>query len=194
MNSGVFMVSEEQMVSGADKEKRFEAIYNEHYPGLVNHVFYMIGDFERAQEIVQDVFVRVYRNLDRIQDEQQTASYLFIACKNAIKNEYRRRGRLKSGYGKTILVEMENYEAFFENAESEEDAYLKSEEQRRILKCLEQLKTEDREIILMKEFMGKRYDEIAEALETTTTVVRGRLHKARQRLKKLFLAQEEETQ
>ncbi|HPN82864.1 MAG TPA: sigma factor-like helix-turn-helix DNA-binding protein, partial [Spirochaetota bacterium] len=49
------------------------------------------------------------------------------------------------------------------------------------------LKLEDRQIILMKEFGGQRYEEIAETLGTTTTVVRGRLHKARQRLRKALL-------
>jgi RNA polymerase sigma-70 factor (ECF subfamily) len=186
------MVDEKQPETDICKEQRFQAIFRQHYNGLVNHVFYLISDFEQAQEIVQDVFMRVYRNLDSIAEDSQVANYLFIACKNAIKNEYRRRGRIKSGYGRTILVDMEQQEAFFEQKESEEDAYLRNEEQRRIVACLERLKPEDREIIVMKEFTGKRYEEIAEELGTTATVIRGRLHKARQRLKTLFLEMQQE--
>ena len=170
-----------------EKEKDFQECYNRHYNHLVDYVFYLIGDFEQAQEIVQDVFVRAYRNMDSLKSDQQTTSYLYIACRNAIKNEYRRRSRLKSGYGKTVYVEMEKYEAFFQNSNSEEESFIRTEEQRKIISCLEKLKLEDREIILLKEFMGQKYDEIAAKLKTTTTVVRGRLHKARQRLRKLLI-------
>lgn len=170
-----------------DRERRFKECYNRHYSQLVDYVFYLIGDHEQAEELVQDVFVRAYRNMDSLKNEQQTTSYLFISCRNAIKNEYRRRSRLKSGFGKTVFVEAEKYDAFFKKAESEEDLFLKTEEQKKVLRCLDRLKLEDKEIILLKEFMGQRYEEMAETLRTTTTVVRGRLHKARKRLRRLLI-------
>jgi RNA polymerase sigma-70 factor (ECF subfamily) len=160
---------------------------------MVSQVHYMVNDIEQAQEIVQDVFVRLHRNLPTIATDELVPGYLFIACRNAIKNEYRRRGRLKSGYGKTVLVDMEKTDYFFRNSETEEEAFIKREETDFILRCLAQLKLEDREIILMKEFGGQRYEEIAETLGTTTTVVRGRLHKARQRLRKALLDAGKET-
>lgn len=168
-------------------ERRFERLYRQHYARMVSQVHYMVNDIEQAQEIVQDVFVRLHRNLPTIATDELVPGYLFIACRNAIKNEYRRRGRIKSGYGKTVFVDMEKTDFFFRNAETEEEAFLKREDTKAVLLCLSQLKIEDREIILMKEFGGQRYEEIAETLGTTTTVVRGRLHKARQRLRKALL-------
>lgn len=169
------------------REQQFREFYNRHFSQMVDYVFYLIGDFEQAQEMVQDVFVRAYRNIDSLMTDQQTTGYLYTACKNAIKNEYRRRSRLKSGFGKTVFVDTDKYDAFFKEASSQEDEFLKSEEEKRVLRCLDRLKLEDREIILLKEFMGQRYEEIAETFQTTTTVVRGRLHKARKRLRKLLL-------
>jgi len=170
-----------------DRDKLFQECYNQHYSNLVVYVFYLIGDFEQAEEIVQDVFVRVYRNVDALKSDQQATKYLYIACRNAIKNEYRRRSRLKSEYGKTVYIAMEKYEAFFQDSDSAEENFMRKEEQGEIISCLEKLKMEDREIILLKEFMGQKYDEIASRLQTTTTVVRGRLHKARQKLRKLLI-------
>lgn len=169
-----------------DNERKFERIFSRYFNELVNFVFYQISDFEQAQEIVQDVFVRVHRNFDAITNDKQASNYLYMACKNAVKNEYRRRSRLKSGFGKTILVEFEKYEAFFDTKKSEEDDFLESEEKNKVMLCLEKLKQSDREIILMKEFMGKSYEEIAEIFNVGATAVRGRLYKARQRLRKLF--------
>ena len=169
------------------REHEFQAFYNRYYKQLVDYVYYLIGDYEQSQEIVQDVFVRAYRNIDVLKSDQQTVGYLYTSCKNAIKNEYRRRSRLKSGYGKTVYVDTDKYDAFFKEADSEEDAFLRTEEQQKIRRCLDRLKLEDKEIILLKEFMGQRYEEIASSLQTTTTVVRGRLHKARKRLRKLLL-------
>lgn len=168
------------------QEKKIETLFNKHYDSLVNQVFYLVSDFEQAQEIVQDVFMRVYRNLESIQSDEQAANYLYIACRNAVKNEYRRRGRFKSGYGKTVYVEMEKYEAFFETEQSGEDEFFRNEKSQLVTDALEKLKPADREIIVLKEFSGKRYEEIAAILDTTTTVIRGRLHKARKRLKKIL--------
>ena len=180
------MMQREAVVVDLELERRFERLYRQHYTRMVNQVHYMVNDIEQAQEIVQDVFVRLHRNLPTIAQDELVPGYLFIACRNAIKNEYRRRSRLKSGYGKTVFVDMEKSDFFFRSAETEEEAYIRREETNAILVCLEALKYEDREIILMKEFGGQRYEEIAEALKTTTTVVRGRLHKARQRLRKML--------
>ena len=173
-------------------EKRFERLYRQHYTRMVNQVSYMVNDAEQAQEIVQDVFVRLHRNLAAIASDELVPGYLFIACRNAIKNEYRRRSRIKSGYGKSVLVDMDKTDFFFQNAETEEEAFIRREESKEILNCLDKLRYEDREIILMKEFGGQRYEEIAEALGTSTAVVRGRLHKARQRLRKILLAARKE--
>jgi RNA polymerase sigma-70 factor (ECF subfamily) len=180
----------EQREAGAnvlENERRFERLYRLHYPRMVGQVSYMVNDAEQAQEIVQDVFVRLHRNLPTIASDDLVPGYLFIACRNAIKNEYRRRSRVKSGYGKSVLVDMEKTDFFFRSAETEEEAFLRKEESKIILGCLDKLRYEDREIIVMKEFGGQRYEEIAAALGTNTAVVRGRLHKARQRLRKILL-------
>lgn len=175
-------------------ERRFERLYRLHYSRMVGQVHYMVNDIEQAQEIVQDVFVRLHRNLHTIANDELVPGYLYIACRNAIKNEYRRRSRIKSGYGKSVLVDMEKSDFFFQNEETEEDAYLRKEESAMIRRCLDKLRFEDREIIIMKEFGGKRYEEIAEILGASTAVIRGRLHKARQRFRKILLeAQKENT-
>lgn len=176
--------------AGSAEPPVFEQVYNRMYNQLVTQVYYMINDFERAQEVVQDVFVRAHRNWGNMNSERQAANYLYIGCRNAIKNEYRNRSRLKSGYGKTVYVAKEHYDYFFEQSQSEEAAFFKNEQQKLVIDCLDKLSPKDKEILLMKEFMGKRYQEIADLLDTTTTVVRGRLHKARQRLKKLILQSE----
>jgi len=174
-------------VEGFELERRFERLYRQYYSRMVGQVHYMVNDVEQAQEIVQDVFVRLHRNLAAIANDELVPGYLFIACRNAIKNEYRRRSRIKSGYGKSVLVDMEKTDFFFQSAETEEDSYIRKEESKMILACLDKLRYEDREIIVMKEFGGQRYEEIAAALGTNTAVVRGRLHKARQRLRKILL-------
>jgi len=170
-----------------NKEQRFRDCYNEHYSRLVNYTFFMVNDFERAEEIVQDVFVRFHRNFENVGTGKKVISYLFVACKNSVKNEYRHRGTQKSSYGKLVHVEKEKEDFFFENGQSEESRFIDEEERSDIMNAFQKLKSGDREIIMLKEFMGKSYDEIADLLEVTTTVVRGRLHKARGRLRKIFL-------
>ncbi len=170
-----------------NQEQRFRECYNDHYSQLVNYTFFMVNDFERAEEIVQDVFVRFHRNFENIGSDAKVVSYLFVACKNSVKNEYRHRSTQKSSYGKLIFVETGKEDFFFEDGQSEENRFIDAEDRSDIINAFEKLKDGDREIIMLKEFMGKSYDEIAELLSVTTTVVRGRLHKARGRLRKIFM-------
>ena len=180
-------VMEQRDATAIEAERRFERLYRQHFSRMVAQVHYMVSDMEQAQEIVQDVFVRLHRNLPSLANDELVPGYLFIACRNAIKNEYRRRSRIKSGYGKSVLVDMEKTDFFFQSSETEEDAFLRKEESKMIMDCLNKLRHEDREILIMKEFGGQRYEEIADALGTSTAVVRGRLHKARQRLRKILI-------
>ena len=68
-------MSEKGNVRPSEKEqRRFEIMFNKYFNELVNFAFYQIGDFEQAQEIVQDIFVRVSRNFDSIENNHRRTS------------------------------------------------------------------------------------------------------------------------
>lgn len=64
-------------------------IYSRHYIRLVNLAYKKTGNMEASQELVQDVFLSLYRQLPTLREQTVLENYLFIATKNRIFNYHR---------------------------------------------------------------------------------------------------------
>src|SRR5262245_39835471 len=60
---------------------------------LLNFVYRMIGDRERAEDLVQEAFLRVYRHLDRFDRARKFSTWIYTIASNLAKNELRNRSR-----------------------------------------------------------------------------------------------------
>src|SRR5690606_26062023 len=60
---------------------------------LVNFVYRTVGDRERAQDLVQETFVRVYRHLERFDQTKKFSTWIYTIASNLAKNELRNRSR-----------------------------------------------------------------------------------------------------
>ena len=60
---------------------------------LLNFVYRMIGDRERAEDLVQEAFLRVHRHLHRFDRERKFSTWVYTIASNLAKNELRNRGR-----------------------------------------------------------------------------------------------------
>ncbi|RBL89075.1 hypothetical protein DF182_21290 [Chitinophaga flava] len=70
-------------------EKAFDMIYTRHFIRLVNLAYKKTGNMEASQELVQDVFLSLYRQLSRLPEQTVLENYLFIATRNRIYNYHR---------------------------------------------------------------------------------------------------------
>lgn len=70
-----------------------DAVYREHFAGLMRVAFLMLGSNDAAEDLVHDVFLRC---ADRLTDLENPASYLRVSVVNACRREFRRRARLTS--------------------------------------------------------------------------------------------------
>ncbi len=68
-----------------------DAVYREHFGGLMRVAFLMLGSNDAAEDLVHDVFLRCADRLATLDDPQ---SYLRVAVVNACRREFRRRSRL----------------------------------------------------------------------------------------------------
>lgn len=64
----------------------FEALYKKHQPGLVQFAFYKINSIEDAKEIVQDVFINVWKKRSSLEWDNSLKFYLYKATKNRCLN------------------------------------------------------------------------------------------------------------
>ena len=73
--------------------RAFEVLVDRYQVRLLNFVYRMIGDRERAEDLVQEAFLRVYRHLDRFDPARKFSTWPYTIASNLAKNELRNRSR-----------------------------------------------------------------------------------------------------
>ena len=163
----------------AGDQAAFAALY-QRYGALVYRTAYlMLGDAGRAEELTQDVFMRLHRRLDQYSAERGAFStWLYSITVNACLNA-RRRPWL--GW---LSLDRAHADGLDSAADQQPlDLALRGEEQRRIWRAVQQLPLKLRAVIVLRYYHDLSYDEIASALGCPIGTVRSRLHAAHARLR-----------
>lgn len=144
----------------------------------------MVRNPEDAKEILQETFVRAFRNLEGFKGESSFYTWIYrIAMNLAI--DHQRRG------SKRPLVEFDETFGVKEDAVGEGSAVLgvdpfkrvrSRELGRKIFEAIESLTPDHRAVILLREIDGLSYEEISDVLECSLGTVMSRLHYARKKL------------
>src|SRR4051812_3266372 len=71
----------------ANSAEDFEAVFRKWYPSLCHTAFRIVRDKDKAEDLVQDVFVKMWENRKTIQINISIKSYLFRSCMNAALND-----------------------------------------------------------------------------------------------------------
>ncbi|MCK7525576.1 MAG: RNA polymerase sigma factor [Ignavibacteriales bacterium] len=137
----------------------------------------MLNDKMRADDIVQDVFIKLFENLNNIHNKQSIQFWLFKTARNEMMAFLR---NTKNKKFITEAVDIENFE--IENKTSLADEIENTELKKLILNELEVMNEDFSEVFVLKEYSGLSYKEIASLLEIDEDLVKSRLYKARQKL------------
>lgn len=155
----------------------FTILYNKHKVKLFNYVLKMVGDLMQAQDMVQNIFLKLYQNLESIRNMNSIHFWLFKTARNEIYTYYR---------SKKVRVDQFNVldsgELEIESLYDLELEYEKKELKEVILAELEKLPVAQKDIFLLKEYGGFSYKEIASILKIEKNLVKSRLFKVRQKL------------
>ena len=149
---------------------------------LLNFVYRTIGDRERAEDLVQEVFVRVYRHLHRFDQTKKFSTWIYTIASNLAKNELRNRSRNPLVLFQTIK---NNWEAdhrplqFEDKTARPDDLYRKRFLKEAVEQCVSGLPTHHREVFVLRELEGKSYAEISEITGCNLGTVKSRLNRAR---------------
>ena len=137
----------------------------------------MSGDRMQSDDIVQNVFIKLYQNLDLIRNKNSVLAWLFKSARNELYSLYRNT-KLKKLYMESEDYDKIEKEADFSLSEEIEDKELNTI----IMKELENINPDQKEIFVLKEYSGLSYKEIAVLIEIDEELVKSRLYKVRQKL------------
>jgi RNA polymerase sigma-70 factor, ECF subfamily len=161
----------------------FETLVTRHQHSVVGTAAKMLGGAADAEDIAQQVFVRVWKHAARYQPSAKFTTWLMTIARNLVFNELRRRRRsqqvsMDSDEGDTIRHQFVDEQAV---APSEE--ILDSELKEAIEAAIASLPETQRLAIVLRRYEGMPYEEIAEVLKTSVPAVKSILFRARAELK-----------
>jgi len=141
----------------------------------------LVGSPEDARDLSQEAFVRAFRARARIDPDRPFYTWFYQIlrrlCFNHVRDRRTRREKLRGAAG--WLAEEAGRRA---PAEDPEIAASRAEERARVQAAIEELGDRDREVLVLKEFEGLKYREIAHLLGIPIGTVMSRLYTARRHL------------
>jgi RNA polymerase sigma-70 factor (ECF subfamily) len=149
---------------------------------LLNFVYRTIGDRERAEDLVQEVFVRVYRHLHRFDQTKKFSTWIYTIASNLAKNELRNRSRNPLVLFQTIRKQWDadHRPLQFEDTSARPDDLFRKRHLKELVEwAVAQLPEHHRVVFVLRELEGKSYEEIADITGCNLGTVKSRLNRAR---------------
>ena len=153
-------------------ERAFSLILRAYETPVFNYVLRLVGgDRALAEDLTQEVFLRVYQGLPKFSLRSKFTTWLFQVTKNRVLDELRAvERRPRALVAIDDIAPLEVLDAPIERIE-EIDA---------LWKAVENLSTDLKMALLLRDVVGLSYTEIADSLEVTLATVKWRIYKARE--------------
>ena len=165
----------ERYLSG--DEEGFAMLVKKHQNHVVNIVYSLTGRTAEADDIAQDVFIKVYQNLGLFERRSGFSTWLYRITVNTTYNYLKKEKR-------SIPLDYVSPPAVIKKGALEN---LTSQERQAVIrKALEKLPFNFRTVIVLKEIEGLSYKEIAQSLGCRMGTVESRLFRAREMLKRIL--------
>ena len=165
------------------EERAFQELVERYQTRLLNFIFRTIGDRERAEDLVQEVFIRVYRHIHRFDRSKKFSTWVYTIASNLAKNELRNRSRNPLVLFQTMkgtAREKDDRPLQFEDTTARpDDLYRKRHLRELVEETVAQLPEHHRQVFVLRELEGKSYEEIAEITDCNLGTVKSRLNRAR---------------
>jgi RNA polymerase sigma-70 factor (ECF subfamily) len=164
------------------EERAFQVLVERYQTRLLNFVYRTIGDRERGEDLVQEVFIRVYRHLHRFDRSKKFSTWIYTIASNLAKNELRNRSRNPLVFFQAIRRTWQDDDRplQFEDASARPDDLYRKRHLRELVEAsVARLPEHHRQVFVLRELEGKSYEEIAEITGCNLGTVKSRLNRAR---------------
>ncbi len=171
----------------------WDILFDAHYAAAGRFIFQLSSDFtvEDAEEICQEVFLSVIKNLNSFQGESQLQTWIFRIAANKARDYREKRNAAKRGGGQaTISLHAENPETGLtpdppSTAPGPDEFLMNAESTGLVRESLGQLGEPCREIVELRYFGDLSYDELSATLKLNPKTVSSRLSKCLDRLEEI---------
>lgn len=160
-------------------ERAFSLILRAYETPVFNYVLRLVGDRTLAEDLTQEVFLRVFHGLPNFSLRSKFTTWLFQVTKNRVLDELRARERRPRSVCLEDVAPFEVFDQPFERVETIDALW----------RAVEALNVDLKMALLLRDVVGLAYTEIADTLEITLATVKWRIYKGREEVQ-LALARE----
>ena len=156
----------------------FGELVSRYYPGVVRVVYRLCGDTGLAEDMAQEAFLRGWINLPSFRPQSSLRNWLYRIAVNATLDVLRRR--------KDEPLEDQADRMYPDQADGPETTLIEKERVALLQQAMRSLPEAARSVLVLREYGGLSYQEIANVLEVPVGTVMSRLNYARNRLRELL--------
>ncbi len=155
----------------------FTIAYNRYKLGVYNYVLKMVGNKMVCDDLIQNIFLKLFENIKSIKNKESIKYWIYTTARNEVYTYFRKK---KIDITKFVTEDVSELEA--KSKENIEYQFELKEMKNLIIKELDNISIEQKEIFLLKEYGGLSYKEIANISNIEENLVKSRLYKTRQKL------------
>ncbi|HFE63037.1 RNA polymerase subunit sigma-24 [candidate division KSB1 bacterium 4484_188] len=177
------VVTDEQLIARFQQGdvQAFDILVRRYKDQLLNYIFRFVGNRSDAEDIVQETFLRVYKNKHYYKEIAKFSTWVYTIAGNLAKTELRRRKRHKIFSVSNFVNEDRDFDIpdTDHSPERKVDGTLKEDI---IQKAIDKLPPKFKEVIILRDVQGFAYEEISQILSIPLGTVKSRVNRGRLKL------------
>ncbi|WP_372369878.1 RNA polymerase sigma factor [Candidatus Uabimicrobium sp. HlEnr_7] len=171
-------MSEQKIIYDLQQQKHsaIDVLIDMYHERIFQFLWKYIGNFHDTEDLVQETFLRVIKNIHRYEDREIFSAWIYKIASNAAKDYLRKKKRTQQRLQNLSLPKLSSKNPCQEAA--------KREIHNHVLRSVQELPLDQREVFLMREEAGLTFKEISQILDISINTALGRMHYAVEKLRK----------
>ena len=166
--------------------KAYEEIISLYEKKVFSTIYYMVKNENEIEDIAQEVFIKIYKNLNNFKEESSLYTWIYRITINVCIDEIKKRKKVVY-----LDEEIENDDGEMkmqveDGAKTPSDIVEEKDIQERLVACIKKLPEDQRIMIVLRDIKGFTYMEIAEMLKMNLGTVKSRINRSRAALKEIL--------
>ena len=170
----------------------FEKLVKRHEVGLINYFYRMLWDRAAAEDLTQEVFIKVYSHAQDYEPRAKFATYIYRIARNSWIDHLRRNKRRRRDI--SLDAEIDDEFSLYDSVTIREDSPVevarKHEFIEHLIAAIDSLPEEQKSCFVLSEIRNMSYAEIAETLRIPVGTVKSRMHNAMKKLRNILVRTE----
>lgn len=169
-----------KLIAGRNK-KIYHELVKRYQTKLFSYLYRLIGNKEEAEDLLQNVFVKVYNNIRSYDTKRKFSSWIYRIAHNEAVNFLKKRSRRK-------LISIEDIQASKDKLEIADtrknpiDSWISKELRKEMQEALERLPEKYKQVLMLRYYYDKSYEEMSKALGKPVNTVGTLLNRAKKKL------------